>query len=166
VRDAGARLDVESLSGDVTVQGVAGESSIHTVSGDVRLTGARGNVEIETVSGDLQLHDVTAHEIRTHTTSGDLTFDGQIMDAGRYEFNTHSGGVRLALPPNVGAQLTVSTFSGGIDSEFPMTLRPGEHGIGAAQAKRLDFSLGQGTARIIAETFSGDITLTSAARRP
>jgi DUF4097 and DUF4098 domain-containing protein YvlB len=166
VRDAGARLDVESLSGNVTIAGVAGESSIHTVSGDVQLSGARGNVEIETVSGDLQLRDVAAHEIRTHTTSGDLTFDGQILDAGRYEFNTHSGGVRLALPANVGAQLSVSTFSGGIDSEFPMTLRPGEHGIGAAQAKRLDFSLGQGTARIVAETFSGDITLTSAARRP
>ena len=56
----------------------------------------------------------------------------------------------------MGAQLSISTFSGAIDSDFPITLRAGEHGIGAAQAKRLNFTLGQGTARIIAETFSGD----------
>jgi DUF4097 and DUF4098 domain-containing protein YvlB len=135
------------------------------VSGDVALTGARGDVEIETVSGDLELRDVTAKQIRTHTTSGDVSFAGRIVDAGRYEFNTHSGEIRLLLPGDVGAQLSVSTFSGGIESDFPITLRPGEHGIGASQAKRLDFSLGQGSARIIAETFSGDITLTSSARR-
>ncbi len=165
VRDAGGRLDVESLSGDVSVQNVAGETSIHTVSGDVELTGARADVEIETVSGDLDLRDVIARQIRTHTTSGDLSFIGRIIEGGRYEFNTHSGEIRLLLPGDVGAQLSISTFSGGIESDFPITLRPGEHGIGASQAKRLDFTLGQGTARIIAETFSGDITLTSSARR-
>jgi DUF4097 and DUF4098 domain-containing protein YvlB len=53
----------------------------------------------------------------------------------------------------------VSTFNGGIESDFPITLKAGEHGIGAAQAKRLSFTVGRGTARIVAETFSGDITL-------
>jgi DUF4097 and DUF4098 domain-containing protein YvlB len=73
--------------------------------------------------------------------------------------------VELHLPVNVGAQLSVSTFSGGIESDFPITLKAGDHGIGASQAKRLNFTLGQGSARILAETFSGDITLSSAARR-
>jgi DUF4097 and DUF4098 domain-containing protein YvlB len=73
--------------------------------------------------------------------------------------------VRLRLPAAVGAQLSVSTFNGGIESDFPITLKPGEHGIGASQAKRLNFTLGQGSARILAETFSGDITLTSNGRR-
>jgi len=165
VRDAGARLDVETLSGDVTVQGVASDASIQTVNGDVMLTGARGNVELETVSGDLTLRDIVAKQVRTHSTSGDVSFAGQIQGDGRYEFNTHSGDIHLVLPPNVGAQLSVSTFSGSIDSDFPVTLRAGEHGIGANQAKRLNFSLGQGTARIVAETFSGEITLSSTARR-
>ena len=164
VRNAGARLDVETLSGDIDVQGVASDASISTVSGDVTLGGARGDVEIETVSGDLQLRDVIAKQVRTRTTSGDVEFTGQILGDGRYEFNTHSGEIRLQLPANVGAQLSVSTFSGGIDSDFPITLKAGEHGIGAAQAKRLAFTLGQGSARIIAETFSGDITLSSTRR--
>ena len=165
VRDAGARLDIETLSGDVTVQGVASDASINTVSGDVSLTGARGGVELESVSGDLTLRDIVARQVRTNTTSGDVSFAGQIQGDGRYEFNTHSGDIRLLLPPNVGAQLSISTYSGTIDSDFPITLRAGEHGIGANQAKRLNFTLGQGSARIVADTFSGEVTISSTARR-
>jgi len=166
VHDAGDRVEVETLSGDITVQGARGDASIHTLSGDVTLDGARGNVEIETVSGDIELKDVVSRQIRTNSTSGDLSYDGTIESGGRYEFTTHSGELRLRLPSNVGAQLSLSTFSGEIDSEFPITLKAGEHGIGSGQAKKLNFSLGQGTARIIAETFSGDVTLTSTGRRP
>lgn len=165
VRDAGGRLDVETLSGDVTVQGVASDAAIRTVSGDVTLTGARGDVELESVSGDLTMRDVNATQVRTHTTSGDVSFSGQVQGDGRYEFNTHSGDVHLVLPPDVGAQLSISTFNGSIDSDFPVTLRAGEHGIGANQAKRLNFTLGQGSARIVVGTFSGEISLSSTARR-
>jgi DUF4097 and DUF4098 domain-containing protein YvlB len=159
IRDAG-RIDVESLSGDVTIQGVAGESAINTVSGDIDLGGARGDLTIETVSGDIDLRDVVAKQIRVHTTSGDVAFAGAIMPDGRYEYNTHSGEIRLALPGDVGAQLSIGTFNGGIESDFPITLKADSH-----DNKRLSFTLGQGTARIIAETFSGDITLSSNTRR-
>ena len=166
VRDAGDDVEVETLSGDVTIQGASGAVNVHTVSGDISLTGGRGTVEMETVSGDIDLRDVVSSQVRTNSTSGDLTFAGAIVNAGRYQFETHSGELRLELPANVGAELSLSTFSGEIDSAFPITLTPGAHGIGASQAKKLTFSLGQGSARIIAETFSGDVTLTSTGRRP
>ncbi|MEO7458096.1 MAG: DUF4097 family beta strand repeat-containing protein [Gemmatimonadaceae bacterium] len=159
VRDAGDRLEIESLAGDVIVAGVKGETVINTVSGSVTLSGTRGNIQAETVSGDVDMRDAIAKQVRVHTTSGDVTFQGAILDAGRYEFNTHSGEIGLSVPADIGAELSVSTFNGGIDSDFPITLKAGEHGIGAAQAKRLNFTVGRGTARIIAETFSGDITL-------
>jgi len=164
VYDAGDRLEVETLSGDATVKGVRGDVSIHTLSGDVTLDHAASAVEVETVSGDIDLDAIASRQIRTNSTSGDLTFAGTIVDGGRYEFQTHSGGIRLELPANVGAQLSLSTFSGEIDTAFPITLVQGEHGIGSAQAKKMNFSLGKGTARIIAETFSGDVTLSSTAR--
>jgi len=159
VRDAGDRLDVESLSGEVSIVGVKGETKVNTISGGIEVSAARGDVTAETVSGDVELRDVIAKQIRVHTTSGEVGFNGPILDAGRYEFNTHSGTITLGLPADIGAELSVSTFSGGIESEFPITLKAGEHGIGSAQAKRLNFTLGRGTARIVAETFSGDITL-------
>ena len=92
------------------------------------------------------------------------SFDGVIDPAGRYELGTHSGDVRLHIQRDASAQLTVSTWNGAIDSQFPITLKPGEHGIGAATAKRITFDIGGGAARITAETFSGDITITSNGR--
>lgn len=160
IRDAG-RVEVETLSGDVALERATGSAAIRTVSGDVVVTAVRGDVDAESVSGDLALTDVTAKQVRAHTTSGDITFSGAVLADGRYEYDTHSGEISLALPAGVGAQLTVATFSGGIESSFPLTLQPGrEHGN-----KRLTFTLGQGTARIVAETFSGDIILTSGDRR-
>ncbi|MDB4917341.1 MAG: hypothetical protein JWM95_4985 [Gemmatimonadetes bacterium] len=159
VRDAGGRVDLESLSGDVTIAGVAGESNIHTISGSITLSGARGDVVIESVSGDVDLRDITSRQVRAHTTSGEIAFIGQIIEGGRYEFNTHNGEITLGLPAAIGAELSLATFNGGIESDFPITLKAGQHGIGAAQAKRLTFTVGHGSARISAETFSGDINI-------
>jgi hypothetical protein len=51
--------------------------------------------------------------------------------------------------------------SGEINSDFPITLQPGQHGIGSWNAKRFTFNIGAGAARISAETFSGDVTVSS-----
>src|SRR5256885_6691293 len=55
--------------------------------------------------------------------------------SGRYELFSHSGDVRLTVPRETSAQLTVRTWSGGVDSEFPVTLKPGEHSIGSARSE-------------------------------
>ena len=134
------------------------------MSGDVKLSDVRGNVDVGTVSGEIELRGVTAKLVRAKTTSGDVTYDGIIDPAGRYEFVAHSGDIRLHVQRDASAQLTVSTWSGGIDSDFPITLKPGEHGIGKSTSKRFTFEIGGGAARITAETFSGDITISSNGR--
>jgi DUF4097 and DUF4098 domain-containing protein YvlB len=161
VDDVAGRLDVNSFSGDLTATNVNADVQINSISGSVKITDLRGSVDVGTVSGDIDLRGVTSRSVRGKTTSGDVTFDGTIDAAGRYDLNTHSGDVRLHIPRDASAQLTVSTWNGGIDSEFPITLRPGEHGIGSATAKRFTFEIGGGAARISAETFSGDITISS-----
>jgi DUF4097 and DUF4098 domain-containing protein YvlB len=104
--------------------------------------------------------------VRAKTTSGGILYDGTIDAAGRYELSSHSGDLKLRVPRDASAQLTVSTWSGAIDSDFPITLKPGEHGIGVTRSKRFVFAIGGGGARITAETFSGDITIASNGRGP
>jgi DUF4097 and DUF4098 domain-containing protein YvlB len=155
------RLDIGTLSGDIEARSVTGDVQIKSVSGDIQISDFKGDFEGESVSGSIVLRNAAGRYVRSHTTSGDLVYEGAVDPSGRYELSAHSGDIRLAIPSNANAQLSISTWSGTIDSDFPITLRPGEHGIGSAQAKRFTFEIGGGAARITAETFSGDITIGS-----
>jgi len=162
IEDVSSRVDIGTLSGDIEVHGVAkGDVQIKSVSGDIRVNDFQGDFEGETVSGSIELRGAAARSVRSHTTSGDLVYEGTIDPSGRYELIAHSGDIKLNIPSSSSAQLSVSTWSGTLDSDFPITLRPGEHGIGSSQAKRFTFDIGNGDARISAETFSGDITIGS-----
>jgi DUF4097 and DUF4098 domain-containing protein YvlB len=160
VEDAG-RVDITAFSGDVEASAITGDLRISVMSGDVRVRGVAGEVEVKTVSGEIDLRDARSRYVRIGSTSGDITFEGTIDPAGRYELQTHSGDVDLTLPSNVGANLTVSTYSGGIESDFPLTLQPGPHGDASSHGKRFNFVLGRGGARITTESFSGDINIRS-----
>lgn len=164
IDDAAIRLDASTLSGDITANTISGDIAVSTMSGDVRFTDVRGNIDVGTVSGDIDLRGVTAKTVRAKTTSGGVTYDGMIDPAGRYELSTHSGDIGLHIPREANAQLTISTWSGAVDSQFPIVLKPGEHGISVARSKRYTFEIGAGAARITADTFSGDITISSNGR--
>ena len=96
--------------------------------------------------------------LRTESVSGELAYEGSFDSQGRYEFHSQSGDIRLRLPATSGGSVRVETFSGSVDSDFPMTMQPGDHRMGD-HPRRLEFTFGQGSARITAETFSGDITI-------
>lgn len=164
VDDVAGRLDANTLSGGLTASNVSGDVEIVSTSGDVKIDDLRGSVDVQTVSGEIDLRGVTSKSVRGKTTSGDVTFDGIIDPAGRYDLTTHSGDIRLHVQRDASAQLTLATWSGGIDSEFPITLKPGEHNIGSSTSKRYTFEIGGGAARINAETFSGDISIAANGR--
>jgi DUF4097 and DUF4098 domain-containing protein YvlB len=170
IDDVNGRLEVRSWSGEVTASNITGNVDISTQSGDLKLTDVRGDIEVSNTSGDITLRGVTAKLVRAKTTSGDVIYDGIVDASGRYEFTSHSGDVELHVPRDASAQLTVSTWSGEIESDFPMTLKPGDHSIGSSTSKQFTFAIGGGNARISAETFSGDVTVSSngrgAATRP
>ena len=164
IEDVAERVDLRSMNGDIMARTIGGTIEVNTLSGEVTLTDVTGEVDATSVSGDLDLRNILAKFVRARSTSGDVTYDGNVDPAGRYELGSHSGSVYLTIPQNTGALLTVATYSGAIESDFLITLKPGEHGIGAS--KRFTFEIGKGDSRISAESFSGDITIRSKARRP
>ena len=164
VTDVAETIDLNTYSGDIVARSLAGNVEITTLSGEVDITDARGDVDVTSVSGDIDLRNVVARFVRAKSTSGDVSYDGSVDAAGRYDLGSHSGSVYVVIPQNVGALFTIATYSGTLDSEFPITLRPGEHGIGTS--KRFTFEVGKGDARITAESFSGDITIRTRERRP
>ena len=81
---------------------------IKSVSGDIRLSDFRGDFEGETVSGSIELHGAAGRYVRSHTTSGDLVYEGSVDPAGRYELSAHSGDIRLEIPSNTSAQSSMN----------------------------------------------------------
>lgn len=163
VNDASDRISVESVSGDVRASGLNGDVRGESVSGTLELRDVTGEVRAETTSGDISLLGVTSRNVVSTTVSGEVDYDGTIDANGRYEFHSHSGDIHLEIPESASAQVSVQTFSGSLDSEFPITLQPGQRMTG--RPRRFDFTLGGGSARVTAESFSGDIVLARRARR-
>jgi hypothetical protein len=161
VEDAAETIDLRTMSGDIVASALAGNVEIGTYNGDVTIADVRGDVDASSISGDISVRGAAARYVRVKSTSGDLSYDGIVEATARYEFASHSGSVYLTVPQTTGAMLSVATYSGSIESDFPITLKPGEHGI-----NRFTFEIGKGDARISAESFSGDITVRTKTRAP
>lgn len=163
VENASGLIDVGTVSGRIDLRGIAGRSAVETVSGDVDVDDAAGELETESVSGSVAVRRGKLRTFRSETVSGSLRYEGSFDPAGDYRFNSHSGDVTIAIPANGGAALELETWSGDIQSDFPLTLQPGDNMN--RRNRRMQFTVGQGGARISAETFSGDINVRRAMPR-
>ena len=162
VTDATDRIVIESVSGDVRASELNGEVRAQSVSGTIEVRGVSGDIRAETTSGDVSLLGVTSRSVTATTVSGEVEYEGGLDPNGRYEFHAHSGNVRLEIPESSSAHFSVETFSGSLDTEFTLTMQPGQRTT--SRPRRYEFTLGSGTARVTAESFSGDIVLVRRAR--
>lgn len=145
---------IQSVSGDVTVLDARAGLEAGSTSGDVVVRGARGDVTANSVSGDVELSDMNGTLVSAETVNGDVTWSGRILDTGRYRFETHSGDVTVRVAGNLNAQISVGTFSGDFETDFPIELAPG-----SKLGREWEFRLGNGSARLRLRSFSGTIGL-------
>jgi DUF4097 and DUF4098 domain-containing protein YvlB len=129
--------------------------SAGSVSGDITISGANGDVDANTVSGDVHMDGLRASSVRGNTVSGDIevrvdAFTGR----GDLSFHSVSGNVTLELPRDFGADLSMSTVSGDMNSDFPVTL-----GNGRMSHRRIEARIGGGGRRLDVNTVSGDLRL-------
>lgn len=155
VSDGVRAVSAEAVSGSVHASQVNGNLRTETVSGDLRADNVSGNVEASSVSGVIQLVGIRSKDVRTETVSGDITYTGSIEPAGRYSFEAHSGTIKLNIPRGSGAQFSVETFSGDVSADVPITIPPGR----GRKEGRMEFTIGDGRARVTANTFSGEIVI-------
>ncbi|MFO7732277.1 MAG: DUF4097 family beta strand repeat-containing protein [Candidatus Aminicenantes bacterium] len=149
-----AGADVELVSGDLTVENIAGDAYVKAVSGDIRMTGIKGSVGAESVSGDIELVDVSdAATVTGKSVSGDIIYQGTIMPGGRYELKIHSGTIHMDIPASSSFDLEADTFNGVIDSEFEIQV------VGKISPREVRGTVGKGGATVRLKSFSGDIEL-------
>jgi hypothetical protein len=152
-----ADLDIESVSADVDVVGIAGTSlDIDAVSGDVTVAGAPQEASIESVSGDLNL-TLNSREVSAESVSGDIFLQGR-MD-GEMHVETVSGQIDANSKGQRLRQVSVGTVSGDADVRVVLD-RAGNlkaETVSGDLKIRLPKSL---SARATGESFSGDLSAT------
>lgn len=125
-----------------------------SVSGNVDITGAEGDVRAASVSGNLRLERLRASSIEARTVSGEITTSIEsLTGSGPLSFKTVSGDVRLDVPRNFDADLSMTTVSGELDSDFQMTLG------GRMSQRRVEARIGRGGRNLDLATVSGDVRL-------
>lgn len=116
----------KTISGDVTARDSGGPTTVvlGTVSGSVIASGLKARaLEAGSVSGDVRLSGMQIERVEARSVSGSIEFDGPLVKAGRYEFTSHSGNVRIVISGNTGFELEADTFSGSVRSDVPLTVR-------------------------------------------
>ncbi len=156
VTDGVRTVSAEAVSGSVHAAQVNGNLRTETVSGELRAENVSGDVEASSVSGDIRLVGIQSKNVRTETVSGDIVYTGTIEPSGRYSFESHSGTLKLNIPRGAGAQFSVETFSGDLQSDFPVTIGPPDK---LGRDGRIEFTIGDGRAKVTAQTFSGSIII-------
>ncbi len=132
---APADLDIDTVSGDVVAAAAPGHANIQSVSGDMRLTLNSAEVKVETVSGDLVLRGRLDGEAHAETVSGDIALDSRGERMRRVSVATVSGDADVRVGLADGGEIRGETVSGDLELRLPRSL----------------------SARVSGETFSGEL---------
>ena len=125
-----------------------------SVSGDIHVDGAHGDVRASTVSGDVTLRNLSATSVRATSVSGDVDVGiTALSGTGDLTFKSVSGDVTVAVPTGLNADFSMSTVSGDLDTDFPLTLS------GRMGRRSINARIGQGGRSFTVSTVSGDVRL-------
>lgn len=124
-----------------------------TVTGSVRATGLTADVKASSVSGHVRVS--TTGLVRASTVSGSITARmGRADWENTLSFSTVSGGILLEMPENLNTDVRVTTVSGSLDSDWPMTMNGRRF-----SPRNLSGTIGTGGRELKLSTVSGDIEL-------
>jgi hypothetical protein len=172
-----AKVKVETLSGGIYLNNIAGGIDATTYEGDLMveksggqmiLGNTAGNIialdvapseigdifKAKTNSGRITLKSVEHRQIETGTISGSTTFDGELLGGGQYIFSTQNGSIVLAASPESVCKINAWFGFGAFASEIPLinTLKKEQSlsaQIGAGEATcSLNLKTGSGVIRI------------------
>ena len=96
--------------------------------------------------------------VNASSASGDVEVEITRLEGTRdLRFSSASGNVRVRLPSDLDARVSLATASGSIDTDFPLEVKREEYGSGSTARGQL----GGGSRSLRISTASGDVSLKS-----
>jgi DUF4097 and DUF4098 domain-containing protein YvlB len=164
-------LSLDTGSGSVSVTKADGKLNLDSGSGDVTISGARGSLlQIDSGSGEVKADDVDVDRLEIDSGSGSVKIGGLksekvSLDSGsgsvdlgfmgnvdQMDIDSGSGEVTLRLPANFSARFDIDAGSGGVRTDFQMSVTHYE-------SDRLVGTVGDGKGTIHIDSGSGQVRL-------
>lgn len=129
-----------------------------TVNGEVRADGLQSDVRAHTVNGGIETS--TTGLVSAQTVNGSIEARiGRSDWRDQLSFETVNGGIRLEVAGDLNADVTASTVTGDVETDFPLTVR------GRFGPKRVTGTIGSGGRSLELNTVNGDIQIRRVAAR-
>lgn len=151
-------ISLKSVEGTVSVQGAKGKVEVNGVNKGLTLRNIDGDIAAETVNGSIVLDSIRSASVEAVTVNGGVKYDGTITDRGHYRFGSHSGTIIVAIPERANATVAAVTYQGTFTSRFALPSSVADKTSDGPQ-RRGSMVLGDGSARVEAESFQGSIVL-------
>ena len=166
-------FDGHTGSGDVRLDHVAGTTRVQSGSGNITARALAGPFEVNASSGDIRIEQTAAGDAKAHTGSGNVEIvgaDGGVRaeagsgnvrvegkPAASWYVKTGSGNAELRLPSDAGFDLDVSTGSGTITLDHPLTTTI--QGRVESPQKSINGKVRGGGPAVSVHTGSGDVRI-------
>jgi DUF4097 and DUF4098 domain-containing protein YvlB len=112
-------VDVESVSGRVEVSGAPSSLEAASVSGNVRVTTSAGRSELESVSGNVVVRQ-SSGRLEVGAVSGDIEIEGGALEMLQAE--TVSGSIFCEVSPTDRGRFNLESMSGTIEMVIPESI--------------------------------------------
>ena len=156
VDDCRGELDVEVVSGAIQIDGNHETVNAESVSGRIEIRGVQREVKGETVSGGIEIYGGALEEVSLESVSGKILYEAGLAQGGELEIEAFNGGVEINFTSDVGGRYEIETFNGRISTNFgPDPQRKSRYGPG----NELKFEHGDGDARIKVNSFNGAVSI-------
>jgi len=118
-----ATLEVDAVSGHVSINGGFGTTNVNNVSGRISIENeVYGSIaDLDTVSGTVYISGAL-HRVKVNSVSGNITAMSTLTPAS-FKSDTVSGSVTITVPDNESVSVHHSSVSGKFSSEIPVTMQ-------------------------------------------
>jgi hypothetical protein len=168
VENGGGSIFLNDITQGVNAVNYAGSITVEKSSGSMMLTTTSGNIvavdlspgevgdyfRAKTNSGIITLNTVAHRQIETNSITGSTSYSGDMLDGGRYGFNTQNGSIVLAVPEKSVCRITAWFGFGRIVPELPV-----ENALQREQSYSGQLGTGETTCSLNLKTTSGAIRI-------
>ena len=153
-----ADASIQSVGGAISIRDYSGHLSVRSIAGDIDIVRPSGSAEVVSITGNLHFVSPSTTRLHGSTTSGSITYEGDLADRGDYILSTYSGDLDVICPSGASYELSARTQKGKVTNSMAMSHRR-EPASSRDHANSLLGTHNAGRATLELTSFSGNIRI-------